>query len=259
MCGRFLLTSPVEALRRMFGVESGLNLPARYNIAPTQVTVVLRPAGNDGAGDGGRELVLLRWGLVPSWAKDQSVGSKLIHARSDGVATKPSFRAAFRQRRCLVPADGFYEWSEGQGPKSKQPYLIQRRDGAPFTLAGLWEQWKSGGETVETFALITTDANATLGAIHHRMPVIIAEADREAWLDPANKDAEALLKPAPDEDLTAIPISTRVNNVRNDDPSLIVPVDPAAAAAEPASAPALPARPAAKARGKAPSSQGSLF
>jgi putative SOS response-associated peptidase YedK len=250
MCGRFLLTSPIEALRRMFGVESGLNIPARYNIAPTQATVVLRPTG-----DGGRELVLLRWGLVPSWAKDLSIGSKLIHARSDGVASKPSFRAAFRQRRCLVPADGFYEWSEKAGPKNKPPYLIKRTDGAPFTLAGLWEHWKQGGETIETFALITTDANATLGAIHHRMPVIIAEADRAAWLDPANKDAEALLKPAPDDGLTAIPISTRVNNVRNDDPSLVEPVDPAAR--EPVTAPK--DKPRAKARAKAPSSQGSLF
>lgn len=255
MCGRFLLTSPIEALRRMFGVDSGLNIPARYNIAPTQVTVVLRPTG-----DGGKELVLLRWGLVPSWAKDLSIGSKLIHARSDGVATKPSFRAAFRQRRCLVPADGFYEWSEKAGPPGKQarkpPYLIKRTDGAPFTLAGLWERWNSGGETIETFALITTDANATLGTIHHRMPVIIAEADRAAWLDPANKDAEALLKPAPDDAMTAIPISTRVNNVRNDDPSLIEPaVDPV----EGRSSETSPVTPVAKSpRSKTPA-QGSLF
>ncbi len=175
--------------------------------------------------------------------------------RADTVATKPSFRAAFRQRRCLVPADGFYEWKETQPGKPKQPYLIARADRHPFSFAGLWEQWKQGGETIETFSLITTDANATVGKIHHRMPVIIAEADRAAWLDPANKDAEALLKPAPDDALTAIAISTRVNNVRNDGPELIEPVDPAAIAAAPAS----PAKPAAKPRAKAPSSQGSLF
>ncbi len=256
MCGRFLLTSPVEALRQIFGVPSGLNIPARYNIAPTQSTVVVRRTA-----DGGKELVLLRWGLVPSWAKDLSIGSKLIHARSDGVATKPSFRAAFRQRRCLVPADGFYEWSEAAGPHgkpaNKQPYLIVRRDRATFTLAGLWEQWKSGGETIETFALITTEANATLASIHHRMPVIVAAEDREAWLDPANKEPEALLKPAPDDAMTAIAITRRVNNVRNDGPELLVPAVDAPDASAPETSTAAPsAKPPSR---KKVSAQGSLF
>jgi len=240
MCGRFLLTSPIEALRRMFGVEAGLNLQARYNIAPTQETPVLRLAGA-----GGRELVMLRWGLVPSWAKDATIGAKLINARADTVASKPSFRAAFRQRRCLVPADGFYEWKPMQPGKPKQPYLIARADRRPFAFAGLWEHWQSGPQTLETFTLVTTDANATLAPIHHRMPVILAEADYAAWLDPANKGAEALLKPAPDDLLAAVAISTRVNAVRNDDPSLIEPFSADAAPASPQKPP--------------PPRQGSLF
>ncbi|MBL8704511.1 MAG: SOS response-associated peptidase [Rhodospirillales bacterium] len=243
MCGRFLLTSPIEALRRIFGVSSGLNIPARYNIAPTQSTVVVRRTA-----EGGRELVLLRWGLVPSWAKDLSIGAKLINARADTVATKPSFRAAFRQRRCLVPADGFYEWKETQPGKPKQPYLIARADRQPFAFAGLWEHWQDGQQTVETFTLITTDANATLMPIHHRMPVILAATDYATWLDPASKGAEALLKPAPDDLLATTPISTRVNSVRNDEPGLIEPVADAPAAA-----------PATKSAGKKASSQGSLF
>ena len=220
MCGRFLLTAPVEALRRLFGVSDSPNLMARYNIAPTQTTGVVRlkPAG------GGRELAALRWGLVPSWAKDVAVGAGLINGRSDGVATKPSFRAAYRQRRCLVPADGFYEWAPGPAKAPKQPYLVRRADRGTFAFAGIWERWQGDGQTVQSFAIITTDANKILAAIHHRMPVILDPRDYAAWLDIGNERAQELLKPAPDGLLQAIAVSTRVNAVRNDDPGLIEPV-----------------------------------
>lgn len=252
MCGRFLITAPIEALRLLFQVPSGLNLEARYNLAPTQSAPVLRLDA-----EGQRALSMLRWGLIPSWAKDATIGAKLINARADTVATKPSFRAAFRQRRCLVPVDGFYEWQEVPGSKAKQPYLICRagsgpgRDGSTFVFAGLWERWVDGSQPVETFTIITTDANATLAPIHHRMPVVIAPGDFAAWLDHQNKDAEALLRPAPDDLLQAIPVSTRVNSVRNDDAGLVEPVTPIAAGAAPAAA-----KPA---KAKPPSAQGSLF
>jgi len=234
MCGRFLLTAPVEALRRLFGVEAVFNLGPRYNIAPTQETPVLRL---DAAG--GRVLAMLRWGLVPSWAKDASIGAKLINARADTVATKPSFRAAFRQRRCLVPADGFYEWAVGPD-KAKQPYLIARADSATFAFAGLWELRQVEKENLYTFTIVTTDANTVLAPIHHRMPVILDPKDYDAWLDPKNRDAAALLKPAPDAAMRATPISTRVNAVRNDDPSVIEPVAVATAPGKPAPAKSVP-------------------
>jgi len=249
MCGRFLLTAPVEALRRLFGVMELPNLGARYNIAPTQDVPVVR-VKPDSTQSGDRELVMLRWGLIPSWAKDATIAASLINARGESVAEKPAFRAAFRQRRCLVPADGFYEWkatshtgAKGK-PAPKQPYLIRRRDQMTFAFAGLWEHWRGDGKTgpLETFTIITTDANADIAAIHHRMPVILDPADYGAWLDTGNKEAGALLRPAPLGALEAVPISTRVNAVRNDDASLIEPV----AADEPAPAP----RPAPPAQGR---------
>ncbi len=219
MCGRFLLTSPVDALRRLFGVVDSPNFPARYNIAPTQDSAVVRLNA-----EGGRELVLMRFGLVPSWAKGLSIGASLINARSDGVAAKPSFRAAFRQRRCLVPADGFYEWKPGAAKGPKQPYLIRRADRAPFAFAGLWERWQGEGQTIHSFCIVTTDANRALAPIHHRMPVILDPDDYAAWLDPKYDRAQALLLPARDDLLRAIPVSTRVNAVRNDDPACIEPL-----------------------------------
>ncbi|MGQ0677913.1 MAG: SOS response-associated peptidase [Rhodospirillales bacterium] len=250
MCGRFLLTAPVEALRRLFGVADSPNLMARYNIAPTQPAAVVRRK----PGDGGRELVLLRWGLVPSWAKDPAIGANLINARADTLAAKPSFRAAYRKRRCLVPADGFYEWQApeaGKGPK--RPYLIARRDGATFAFAALWEHWHGAGQTIESFAIVTTDANAALKAIHHRMPAILEPRDYAEWLVPKNPRAGDLLKPAPDDALAASPISTRVNSVANDAPAVIErlpgPPDPRAPQAKPAK----------KNLAAPPASQGSLF
>ncbi|HYD29924.1 MAG TPA: SOS response-associated peptidase, partial [Azospirillaceae bacterium] len=178
-------------------------------------------------------LAMLRWGLVPSWADDPSIGNRLINARTEGVADKPSFRGPFRKRRCLIPADGFYEWQSIGG--RKQPWLIRRRDHATFAFAGLWDHWygpkhepeKRLAEPLETACIITTGANAVLAPLHSRMPVILAPADWDAWLDPHApwELAETLLRPCPDDALEAAPVSPRVNNVRHDDPSCIAPMD----------------------------------
>jgi len=232
MCGRYLLRSPVDALRRAFGFVETPNLAPRYNIAPTQAAPAVRqrrePAGE-------RTIQLLRWGLVPSWAKDLTIGARLINARAESLAEKPSFRSAFRKRRCLVPADGFYEWrAEG---KRKQPYLIARRDEAPFAFAGLWERWTpkekgTGPEFIDSFTIVTTDANALLKPLHERMPVILAPSDYSRWLDPdaTIENLTSLLRPAPENWLEFYPIDPRVNAVRNDDAKLIEAVGPHTAA-----------------------------
>ncbi len=223
MCGRFTLRTPAHRLAEAFGVAALPNLAPRYNIAPTQDVVAIRHA------DAGRELTMLRWGLIPGWAKDPAIGARMINARAETVAEKPSFRAAFRQRRCLVAADGFYEWRKtAEGPKApKQPYYIRLESDAPFAIAGLWERWRDpAGETVESCTLITTEANPALAPIHHRMPVILAAADYDAWLDPRPASAAALhdlLRPYPGAGMTAFPIGRHVNNVRNDDPGCIEP------------------------------------
>ena len=220
MCGRFTLRTPAHRLAEAFGVDALPNLAPRYNIAPTQDVVAIRHA------DAGRELAMLRWGLIPGWAKDPAIGSRMINARAETVAEKPSFRAAFRQRRCLVAADGFYEWQKAaEGPK--QPYYIRLESDAPFAIAGLWERWRDpAGETVESCTLITTEANAALAPIHPRMPVILAPADYDAWLDPRPASPDALhdlLRPYPGAEMAVIPIGRHVNNVRNDDPGCIEP------------------------------------
>ncbi len=220
MCGRYSLTSPVESVVRLFGLDQRPNLPPRYNIAPAQdVTVVW-------VQDGGRKLGHMRWGLVPSWAKDVKIGQRMINARAETVAEKPSFRSAFKHRRCLIPADGFYEWqARGTGPK--QPYRIGRPDGAPFAFAGLWEAWHGGeGDELLTCTIITTEANRTLRDIHGRMPVILDERDFSAWLDAAGdgKSHDTVLAPAAEDLLAAYPVSARVNNVRNDDAECIAPL-----------------------------------
>ena len=223
MCGRYSLTSPPEAVRRMFGLTTTPNFPARYNIAPTQsVPVVRRDEATEG---GGRELVMLRWGLVPSWANELSIGAKMINARAETVSEKPAFRAAFRQRRCLVPADGFYEWQvEG---KTKQPMRITLDDGGLFAFAGLWERWTKGPEgPLETFTIITTDASSSIVHIHERMPVMLAGDDHATWLDPRAgvDELKGLLRPFPPERLKALAVSTRVNNVRHDDSACLEPL-----------------------------------
>jgi putative SOS response-associated peptidase YedK len=232
MCGRYSITSPPEAIQRVFQVPELPNLPARYNVAPTQDVPVVR-VGGDGQGpeaDGGRHLVQLRWGLVPSWADDASIGAKMINARAESAAEKPAFRAAFRRRRCLVVADGFYEWkSPAQKGERKQPYRIQLRSGAPFGFAGLWERWTNPANqsVLETCTILTTEANVSLKDIHPRMPVMLSPDAFDRWLDPEAdlETVQGLLAPYPDNALTAYPISTRVNAVRNDDPSILEPLD----------------------------------
>jgi putative SOS response-associated peptidase YedK len=189
----------------------------RYNVAPTQDILAVRAAA-DGAG---RELALLHWGLVPSWAKDAKLSASLINARGDTVGQKPAFRTAFARRRCLIPADGFFEWKKVG--KEKQPYWLRMQDERPFAMAGLWESWRgpagSEGPPLESAAIITTDANELCRPLHDRMPVILHEADYARWLDPAapKQELQALLVPLPAECMKSEPVSKRVNNARNDD------------------------------------------
>ena len=221
MCGRYSLTSPLEAVRQLFDVTGGGNLAPRYNIAPTQTVPVVR---RDDAAPSGRELAQLTWGLVPSWAKDPAMGARLINARAETVAEKPSFRSAYRRRRCLVPADGFYEWKKENG--GKQPYRIAFADNRPFAFAGLWEHWQGkDGSEIESFTIITTDSNATSEPIHDRMPVILPHEDAvDAWMfGEADPDRlKALLRPAPDDYLAVSRVSQLANSVKNDGPELLV-------------------------------------
>ena len=224
MCGRFTLRTPAHRLAEAFGVCDLPNLAPRYNIAPSQDVAAVRRAED---GDG-RELVLLRWGLVPYWAKDPAIGNRMINARAETVAEKPAFRAAFRRRRCLVAADGFYEWQKTADGK-KQPWFIRLADDAPFAIAGLWERWKSPqGDAVESCTLITTAANETLGPIHDRMPVILAPDAWDAWLAPESASAgalTALLRPYTGDGLTAQRIGRLVNDPRSDEPACIAPLE----------------------------------
>jgi putative SOS response-associated peptidase YedK len=223
MCGRYTQLRSWSELVQLYRItETGPppNLPPRYNVAPTQVMPVVRTA-RDG---GGRELALLRWGLVPSWAKSIDVGARMINARAETVADKPAFRNAFRRRRCLVVADGFYEW-QGRASGPKQPYFITVAGDRPFAFAGLWEVWAPAeGERVETFTIVTTEANAACAPIHNRMPVILDEPAFDLWLDTGRPvdAARPLLQPYTG-DLTIVPVGRRVNDVRNDDPACIQP------------------------------------
>jgi len=226
MCGRYVLTAPLEAIRRVFGVDPDIEIPARYNAAPTQdMPVVRRRAGEDeaDAADGRRELVLLRWGLIPHWADDPAIGNRLINARAESVAVKPAFRESFRRRRCLVVADGFYEWKKEGG--RKQPYLIRLKSGDPFGFAGLWSVWRGAeGERLETFTIITTEPNALCARLHNRMPAIVGPEDQDLWLDPDAGDAMPLLRPYASDAMEAFPVGSRVGNPRNDDPRLVEPL-----------------------------------
>ena len=227
MCGRFtqrMSWQELHALMNLIGAP--LNLRPRYNVAPSQDVPVAR------AVEGGRGLAMLRWGLIPAWAKDPAIGHKLINARSETAAQKQSFRSAFRRRRCLIPADGFYEWlREG---KTRQPWLFGLRDGAPIAFAGLWERWtvpdgaaltgslaeRSPGDTVETCTILTTAANEAVAPVHGRMPVILPPDAWDAWL--AGEDVP--LAPYPADAMTVHPVSTHVNRPANDDPRCVEPV-----------------------------------
>jgi putative SOS response-associated peptidase YedK len=220
MCGRYLIIMTPEAMQRLFGYPELPNFPARYNVAPTQPIPIVRMV------EGKRQFTLVRWGLIPSWVKDPKGFSLLINARGESVNDKPAFRNAMKRRRCLIPADGFYEWKEEGG--KKRPFVVRPRDGGPIAFAGLWECWMGpNGEEMETATIVTTDANRTLGAIHHRMPVILSPDTFDFWLDCANVDATtaaAVIAPAPEGLLEAYEISTTVNRVANDGPALLDPL-----------------------------------
>ena len=219
MCGRFAFYSPAEAVVRLFGVSEVPPMMPRYNQAPTQFVATIRQLPGQSPA-----VSFLRWGLIPSWAKDKAIGNKLINARGETVHSKPSFRSAFRQRRCLVLADGFYEWRAEGG--IKQPYYISLQSGDPFAMAGLWEQWDDGVSDVPlaTCTIITTEPNELLSRIHRRMPVILPSTRHEAWLDPAMHDVARLrdvLVPYDSDAMTYRPVSRAVSNPRNDGPELL--------------------------------------
>lgn len=232
MCGRYSLTTPPDAMRTLFGFENLPNLPPRYNIAPTQPVAAVRIAA-----DGVRELVLLRWGLIPHWSRDAAMAARMINARAETVADKPAFRECVRARRCLVPADGFYEWRMEDG--RKQPFRIGMKGGAPFAFAGLWDRWTAAadgpgfaaGDAVETVAIITAPANDKLRPIHPRMPVILPPDAFDRWLAPGGDPgaALALLRPYPPEPMAFYRVGEAVNAVRNDDPGCLEQLRPALA------------------------------
>lgn len=221
MCGRFVRQSDIDAYAEMMQAEA-LNtaLPASYNIAPTQQVVVARVDDQ-----GRRELVDLRWGLIPGWSKGPDNRYSMINARAETVASKPAYRSAFKQRRCLIPADGFYEWQK-QERGGKQPFFIHMADQQPFAMAGLWEYWldKDSDTVIESCTIVTTEANARVNDIHERMPVILAENDYTKWLDPQQRDPEVLmnlLQPFPADLMAAYPVSTRVNSPANNSPECL--------------------------------------
>jgi putative SOS response-associated peptidase YedK len=220
MCGRFVITSPPAALRQIFGYLEQPNFPPRYNIAPTQpIPVVL-------VENGARHFRLMRWGLIPAWVKDPRKFTVLINARAETVREKPAFKNAIKRRRCLIPADGYYEWQATEG--RKRPHFIHRRDGEPIGLAGLAETWIGpNGEELDTVAIVTAPASADLAALHHRVPVTIVSDDFERWLDCSDDDAEkvmALLTASGEGSFVWHEISTRVNRAVNDDAQLILPI-----------------------------------
>jgi putative SOS response-associated peptidase YedK len=217
MCGRFTLTATPEALNQLFPLFEGMDLQPQYNIAPSQNVLAVRqqPGGTD------LEAVWLRWGLVPSWADDLKIGYKLANARAETAATKPSFRAAFKSRHCLILADGFYEWQKLDA-KHKQPYHIRRGDGMPLAFAGLWEKWEREGEMVESCTILTTAANDGVREIHERMPVMLNTTHQRRWLE--SGAGEEALKPIPAEQLVAVAVSSHVNNPRHNDPLCLQPL-----------------------------------
>jgi len=222
MCGRFTLRSSIKELAEALEATSVKirEDKARYNIAPTQQVVAAREEGKE------RELLMLKWGLVPGWTKDPKIGARMINARSETVTEKPAFREAFRRRRCLIPSSGFYEWKR-EGAR-KQPFYFQMRDEQLFAFAGLWEQWAGeGSEAIESCTILTTNANEVLAPVHDRMPVIVAPENYELWLDTTMSKAEQLtplLRPYPAAKMTAHPVGLSVNNPRYDGEDLLAPL-----------------------------------
>ena len=217
MCGRFARKSDPERLAKEFKVAEVPQVEARYNVAPTQDILAVREFGD------GREMTFFKWGLVPSWAKDASMGARLINARSETVEQKPSFRDAFKKRRCIIPADGFYEWQRTGG--KKQPFFFRLRDERPFGLAGLWERWEGeAGQIINSCTILTTEANEVLRPVHDRMPVILHPDDYELWLgaDERKHDlARELLRPYTAGEMLGYPVSTSINSPRNQGAKLI--------------------------------------
>ncbi len=217
MCGRYTLKTPVNALAEWFDLDDyPSSLTPSYNIAPTQEVAAIVEEGEE------RKLETFRWGLIPSWAKDPSIGNKMINARAETVSEKPSFRSAFKKRRCLIVADGFYEWQKTDG--GKQPFHIKLSDSSPFAFAGLWETWDKDGEEIRSCSIITTDANDLMNEIHHRMPVILHPENYGVWLDSGFEEKETLmdlLKPYPSNQMEAYAVSRRVNKPSNNEPSVL--------------------------------------
>jgi putative SOS response-associated peptidase YedK len=216
MCGRYRLTAKERYLRDHFGIDGDVSWTPRWNIAPTQKVPVVRQAHNEPK----RSFALLRWGLIPFWAKDASIGFKTINAMSETATEKPVFRDAMKLRRCLIPADSFYEWQK-VGNKQKQPYSFGMIDDSVFAFAGLWERWRDpAGEFIETYTILTTKPNSLVSDVHDRMPAIVKPEDYDLWLDPGFADATALadcLKPFDPTLMKKYPVSTRVNRAENDD------------------------------------------
>jgi len=222
MCGRYTLKTPVERLSEKFQFPQVIPLKPRYNIAPSQPVAVVRlvPEDND------RKFAMLRWGLIPAWTKDLKKARMPINAKSETVADLPSFRDAYRKRRCLIPADGFYEWKQEGG--RKQPVFIHMKDGEPFAFAGLWEHWeKPDQEPIDSCVILTTEPNELLAQVHNRMPIILAPKDYDLWLDPDAQQVDRLkplLSPFPPERMTYFPVNLRVNNPKHDDPLCVEPL-----------------------------------
>ncbi len=255
MCGRYAITLPPTAMRSLFGYPEQPNFPPRYNIAPTQPVPVVRQH------EGQRQFMLMRWGFIPGWVRDPRDFPLVINIRGESAATKPSFRAALTRRRCLMPADGFYEWHRlGEGRQAQsRAYLFRRPDRGLFAFAALWETWHSqDGSEIDTVALVNGPANGLMSAIHDRCPVILEPRDFDCWLDPAAEAHayNALLRPPPEDLLEMVRIGSAVNKVANDGPEVQAPFDPATAEAPKAATVTARAKPAARARDDG---QGSLF
>lgn len=220
MCGRTSLFAPQSVVEERFDAEAVEPLEPRYNIAPREDLAVIRNDAPD-------RIELLEWGLLPEWVDDPAAFDRPINARAETVAEKPTFRESFERRRCLVVADGFYEWADT--PTGTQPYRVERVDGEPFPMAGLWERWENGTESVGTVTVVTTEPNAVVEPLHHRMSVVLDDAGAEAWLSDADPETlHSLLEPSPADELTAYPISTAVNDPGNDHPGVVEEINPGA-------------------------------
>jgi putative SOS response-associated peptidase YedK len=239
MCGRFVAATPPQVLAETFHVEEvklpeGVDAESNFNVAPTNDILAVAVSK-----EGSRQLGTFHWGLIPSWAKDPKIGNRMINLRADTVRDKPSFRRTLAKRRCIIPADGFYEWKDMGKGRKKQPFFIRSKSGEPLALAGLWEVWKDkeeqDAEWLKSCTIITTEPNKVLKPIHNRMPVVLPPSVWDQWLDPANDDVdslEKLLVPAPDDLLELYPVSTDVNKVDNNGPELVLPLEGHEAEAE---------------------------